>query len=376
MVSSPNRKLRVGVIGTGAFAETCHVPGLQSHPQAEVVAICGRRLEHTRAIADRFHIPHIHTDYEELCARHDIDAVTIVTPNAEHARHVRAALASGKHVLCEKPLALNMKEAREIARLAVESGMIHQVAFTYRYLYGIRELRRRVLQGDVGSPYYLRIQWEVWDAMHPEYRLGFRDKLDLAGGGVLYDVGSHMFDLARFILGPLDSVMGFTKLIPRQRKDSSTGALSNVETDDLAAAWFVHESGVRGQWFASRVTPSCDEKAHVEVIGEEGALRATLSRGSVDCLRVSTPVKPWEELSLPEEARDKSPHALNIMMQSFVDACLRGTLDREVDASFYDGLAAQQALAAIAEETTQHSWVRLTKEYEKEERDSQKVHAE
>jgi predicted dehydrogenase len=221
------------------------------------------------------------------------------------------------------------------------------------------------------------MQWEVWDAMHPEYQIGFRDKLDLGGGGVLYDVGSHLFDLARFILGPIDSVMGFTKLIARQRKDPRTGTLSNVETDDLAAAWFVHESGVRGQWFASRVTPSFDDKAHVEVIGQEGALRASLSRGAVDVLRVSTPTRPgWEELPLPEEARDKLPHSLGIMMRSFVDACLRGKLDGDVDASFYDGLAAQQALDAVTEATTQLTWVRLQKRFETQGRDLQKPHAE
>jgi predicted dehydrogenase len=360
MTPTLGRKLRVGVIGTGSFAETCHVPGLQSHPQAEVVAICGRRLEHTQSIATRFNIPHIYTDYQELCARQDIDAVTIVTLPVEHAQQVLAALASKKHVLCEKPLAMNVVEAQDIVSQALASEMIHQVAFTYRYLYGVRELRRRMLQGDVGSPYYLRMQWEVWDAMHPDYRLGFRDKVHLAGGGVLYDVGSHLFDLARFILGPLDSVMGFTKCISRQRADSRTGEPSSVETDDLAGAFFVHESGVRGQWFASRVTPSFDEKAYVEVVGEEGALRASLSRGSVDLLRISTPSRPrWEELSLPQEARDKSPHALGLMMRSFVNACLRGRPNTDIDASFGDGLAAQQALAAVTQETSQRTWIRL-----------------
>jgi predicted dehydrogenase len=284
----------------------------------------------------------------------------------EHAQQVLAALASKKHVLCEKPLAMNVVEAQDIVSRALASEMIHQVAFTYRYLYGVRELRRRMLQGDVGSPYYLRMQWEVWDAMHPDYRVGFRDKLHLAGGGVLYDVGSHLFDLARFILGPLDSVMGFTESISRQRTDSRTGEPSKVETDDLAAAFFVHESGVRGQWFASRVTPSFDEKAYVEVVGDEGALRASLSRGSVDLLRISTPVRPrWEELPLPQEAGDKSPHALGLMMRSFVNACLSGRFNTEIDASFGDGLAAQQALAAVTEETAQRTWIRLRKEEDK-----------
>ncbi len=354
------RKIRLGVIGTGAFAEACHVPGLQSHPQAEIVAICGRRQDHTRALADRFKIPDVYTDYEELCARHDLDAVTIVTPNAEHARQARTALASGKHVFCEKPLAVTVAEARDMVCVAEASGKIHQVAFTYRYLYGVQELRRRVLQGDIGSPYYLRMHWECWDAMHPEYKVGYRDKREMAGGGVLYDVGCHLSDLSQFILGPIESITGFMKLVPRQRMDSRTGTSSPVETDDIAAAWFVSERGVRGQWFASRVTPAFDERAHVEVIGPEGALRASLSRGSVDVLRVSTPARPaWKEVPLPEEARDMSPHCLGIMMRSFVNACLRGKLNIDVDASFHDGLATQQVLDAVTESSAQCTWVRL-----------------
>lgn len=362
MIPSPNSKLRVGVIGTGAFAETCHLPGLQSHPQAEVVAICGRRYDQVRSLADRFNISDVHTDYHELCARSDLDAVTIVTPNIEHAKQAMAAFDSGKHVLCEKPMATTVTEAHEMVRVAEMSGKVHQMGFTYRYLYGVQELRRRVMRGDIGTPHYLRAQFDCWEGLQPTYRVGFRDKLALAGGGMLYDVGSHFFDIARFILGPIEAVTGFSKLIPRQRVDSHTGTSADIETDDLAAAWFVHESGVRGQWFASRATPSFAEKTYLEVIGQEGALRASLSRGAVDVLRVSTPSSPaWEELPLPEEARDKSPHCLGIMMRSFVDACLQGKLDGDVDASFYDGLAAQQALAAVTEATTQLTWVRLQK---------------
>ena len=118
MIPSPNSKLRVGVIGAGTFAETGHLPGLQSHPQAKVVAICGRRYDHARSLADRFNIPDVHTDYHELCARSDLDAVTIVTSSVEHAKQAITALESGKHVFCEKPMAMTVTEAHEMVRAA------------------------------------------------------------------------------------------------------------------------------------------------------------------------------------------------------------------------------------------------------------------
>jgi len=340
--------LRVGVIGAGAFAESCHIPGLQSHPKAEVVAICGRQYTHARMLADRMNVSGVYTDFLELCARTDIDAVTIVTPNASHDPQAKAALAASKHVFCEKPLAMNVAEASELLCRAEASGKVHQIGFTFRYLYGVQELRRRLGQGDIGEPYYMRIQFDTWDAFHPDSTLGFREKLHLAGGGVLYDLGSHFFDLASFILGPVESVTGFTKLVPRQRIDRTTGIFSDVETDDIASAWFIFANGVHGQWVASRITPSTSERAYVEVIGREGALRASLSRGSVDILRVSRPTAPtWQILPLPEQAADGRPHCLGSMMRSFVDACLRRHLDGNIDASFHDGFTAQLALEAV-----------------------------
>ena len=179
---SEQRKLRVGVIGAGGFAEICHVPGLQTHPQAEVVALCGRREEHARAMADRLNVPDVHTDYRELCAREDLDAVTITTPNAVHAEQARAAFEHGKHVFCEKPLGVSVPEVRSMLETAEASGKVHQVAFTFRYTYGVQELRRRVRAGDIGEPYYVRLQWDGWGGLLPNWKAGWREKQGLAGG--------------------------------------------------------------------------------------------------------------------------------------------------------------------------------------------------
>ena len=120
-VPSQGKVLRIGVIGTGAFAEQFHLPGLQSHPQAKVVAIAGRRPERLQSLATQFNIPDVYTDYHELCARTDLDAITIVTSNSEHAAQATAGFASGKHVFCEKPLATSVTQAQAAAFLASSS---------------------------------------------------------------------------------------------------------------------------------------------------------------------------------------------------------------------------------------------------------------
>lgn len=354
------KKLRVAVLGTGAFAEACHVPGLQSHPGAEVVVLCGRNSARTRAMADRLGVPEISLDYEQVCARNDIDAVTIATPNVAHALQAKAAFSAGKHVFCEKPLGMNVQEVIEMVRAAERSHAIHQVAFTYRYLHGVQELKCRLLKGDIGEPYHVRVQYASWEGVKPDAKIGFREKRDCAGAGILYDVGSHLFDLVGFIIGPIEAVAGSTLLIPRERIDHRTGVLAQVETDDIASAWFVCRDGIQGHLFASRATPNSGDKAYIEVVGREGALRASLSRGSVDMLRVSRSTHPgWEQVPLPATASDGKPHCLGAMMRSFVDACLRKRLNHDVDASFYDGLAVQRTIEAVQESACRPQWIPL-----------------
>ncbi len=352
-----SRKLRFGVIGAGSFAEACHIPGLLAAPGAEVVAIAGRRRERAEALAQRFGIPHVEPDAAALCARDDVDAVAIAAPNDVHREAALAAFAHGKHVLCEKPLALDLDEAGEMLAAARASGRVHLVAFTYRYLHGVGELRRRVLAGDVGEPYLFRGHHEFWDWLRPGTPIGWRELAAPAGGGVLWDSGSHMFDLARHLLGPVAAVRATVPFLPREAPDESGGPPRAVETDDQAMAWLRFASGARGHWHVSRITPT-REDAFAQVIGREGAIEAQLSRGRFDRLRaIATGSREWRDLPLPEEAALGGSHALMRMMASFVEACRRGA-PAEEDATFDDGFAVQRLLAA-SRESADGDWVEL-----------------
>jgi predicted dehydrogenase len=320
------------------------------------VALCGSDYDRVRALADRLGVPDVHTDFTELCQRDDIDAVTIATRNALHAEQACTAFRYGKHVFCEKPLATSVAEAGKMAGAAEQSGKVHQVGFTFRYGYALRELRRRVRCGDIGEPYYLRIQYDSWKGLQPDWKIIWKEDASIPGGGILYDLGVHLFDAARYVLGPIETTTGFVHHVPRMPSHPPMLELAPVESVDVTAAWFQHENGARGQWFIGRCTPAFADNGYLEVIGCQGALKASLSRGGVDILKASSPTRPeWRELPLPEQARDGTPHCLKIMMQSFVDACLRGGLRGDIDASFIDGLAAQCAIAAVENAESLHA---------------------
>lgn len=354
-------KLRVAVIGSGNFAEVCHIPGIMSHPQAEIRAIHSRKMKSAHELADKFSIPIATDDIELICNDPEIDAVTIASTNDSHASQAIMALNHGKHVFCEKPLAMNDDEAIRMLNAAERSGKVHQVAFTFRYNYGIRELRRRVAAGEIGEPFFTRIQYDRWDGLTRDSKASWRDRKDVAGAGLLYDLGSHLFDIQRHVLGPLESVIGFTHTVPRTLPHKRTGEMITVETDDIVNAWTLNHQGIRGQFFISRVTPPFAELGYLEVIGNKGALKAALSRGGVDFLKSSKPDNPeWVDILLPREAYDGKTHALDLMMHGFVDACLKGKINNEIDASFHDGCAAQFAMTSLSRSETSKRWEKIS----------------
>jgi len=351
--------LRVGVIGAGGFAEIAHVPGLQSHAQAKVVALCGRRRDYATAMAERLGIPDVYTEYPELIAREDIDAVTIVTPNVSHAEIAIAALRAGKHVFCEKPLGMNPGEVRAMLEAARASGKVHMVAFTFRYLHCLREMKRMLQRGDIGQPHYVRIRGEGMSGLAPGLRVRWRDMMSLSGGGMIQDMGSHYVDCIDWIVAPIQEVCGVLLNVPRVAPHVLTGEPTPIDSDDLNAALFRTSTGILGDYMLSRVTPNHGEWGF-EVVGSEGALMAPLTRGDRDELKLLRPGGEWEPIPLPQETEVHKPLALGRMMRAFVEAILRGKADEAHDATFEDGYRVQVTLEAIKQSAEEKRWVQVT----------------
>ena len=308
--------------------------------------LCGRDASRTKALAGEFGVGSVTLDPAELCAANDVDAVTICTPNKMHGRHALLALAHGKHVFCEKPLALTVDEATAMVAAARKRNVVHQVGFTFRHLLGVQELQRRVSEGDIGEPLVLRVHHQYFDGVKDREDVRWQHRLEAAGGGVLRDSGSHLLDLARVILGPVAAV----------EAELGCGGRPGVETDDIAKVRLRYETGVRGECFASRLVAAIQPN-YVEVLGTKSALHAHISRGGFDTLR-RFDKGVWHDVRLPREAGGEKFPALHRMMHSFVDACLEGRLDKSA-ASFDDGLAVQRIIDAAEQAARTRQWVTL-----------------
>lgn len=192
-----SNKVRVGIVGTSGWAEFMYLPALQSHPQAEIAAICGRNQGSVKDLAGKHHIPHIFTDYKEMIHRGGLDAILIGTPDDLHYEMTMQGLSAGLHVLCDKPLAVTAQQAWEMYQAAETAKVIHMVLFTYRWMPFFRYVKDLIDQGYVGRFYHAEFRYLMGYARQKEYLWRFDQK---RANGALGDLGVHMIDMARWLV--------------------------------------------------------------------------------------------------------------------------------------------------------------------------------
>ena len=192
------KTVNIGVIGAGGIATNAHLPAYKKCEAANVVAIADINETALEKARTEFDIPHGFTDYRELLAMEEIDAVSICTPNFMHKEPAIAAMRAGKHVLCEKPLAMNAEEGEEIVAVSKETGKQCMVGFVSRFGADAQTLKRFIDAGELGEIYYGRAQYLRRRGIPGWGVFGQKDK---QGGGGLIDLGVHALDLALWLMG-------------------------------------------------------------------------------------------------------------------------------------------------------------------------------
>lgn len=199
-----SKKLKIGLIGSGGIAQGAHIPGyLSVKDKCEIIWACDVKQETAEAAAAKIKdggmdAPKITTDYKDILNDPEVDAVSITTPNIHHYRPTVEALQAGKHVLCEKPLAMNAVEAKEMCAAAREADKILQVALQNRFTGAARFMKEYIDAGSMGDIYYAR-SWALRRRGVPGWGV-FINK-ELQGGGPLIDIGVHILDFTLFLMG-------------------------------------------------------------------------------------------------------------------------------------------------------------------------------
>jgi predicted dehydrogenase len=257
--------VRVGIIGTG-WGASVQAPAFRCLKGAELVAITSGHRERAEAVAREFGIEHAFGDYREMLRSADLDLVSIVTPPYLHHEMTLAALEAGIHVLCEKPFALDVGQAREMVDAAERVGRVAAVDHEFRFVPVRQTIARMIVAGDIGDALVVRIA----DFFVGRFGVSYNWWYDrTCGGGLLGATGSHYADAVRQWLGPFASVSADLRAVVPERPRADGSGRERVTADDTALVTFQLESGARGRLDQSMVVRG---PRRVEIIGTAGSL--------------------------------------------------------------------------------------------------------
>ena len=363
------RQLKVAMIGYG-FMGAAHSQGWRVAPrffdlpaQPVMELVVGRNASAVADAAEKWGWNASATDWREAIARDDIDVIDIVTPGDSHAEIAIAALAAGKHVLCEKPLANTVEEAEamaDAAAAAARNGVYAMLGHTYRRLPATTLARDFVASGRLGTLYQVRASYQQDWLTDPTAPLAWRLQKHLAGSGALGDIGAHIIDLSQFITGQrLDSVSGTIDTITKQRPLEDGSGVGEVTVDDVAIFTGRFDNGMLGSFEATRFATGRKNALRVEVSGSDGAIAFDLEDlNSLEYYDATAPATaqgftkilvteaehPYVAAWWPPGHMLGYEHAFSNQARDFVVDVIAG---EQPTPSFADGLQVQRVLAAV-----------------------------
>jgi predicted dehydrogenase len=287
--------INVGLVGykfmgkahSNAYRQVAHFfPDVAMRPVLHT--LCGRDAAAVRAAADQLGWVETASDWRAMVANPAIGLVDVSTPGDSHAAIAIAAAESGKHVFCEKPLANTLAEARQMRDAVARAGVVGMVNFNYRRVPAVQLAKRLIDDGRLGTIYHWRaVYLQDW-IMDPAFPLVWRLQKDQAGSGAMGDLGAHIVDLARMLLGEISSVTGLTETFIKQRpleasSDSALGAkagegMGEVTVDDAALFLARFANGAVGTFEVTRFAKGRANYNSVEINGSKGSLRFNLER--------------------------------------------------------------------------------------------------
>jgi predicted dehydrogenase len=232
LICAMSQKIRLGIIGTG-FARLTQIPAFKCFPDIEIVSLASARLENAEKVARQFEIPHWTNNWRETVERDDLDLISIVTPPNLHFEQTMLALETGKHVLCEKPTAMNASEAKQMWEKAQEKGVLNLIDFELRFLNGRGKAFEMLRNGDIGKVVHFKTLFRNASRGTPD--LAWNWWADAAaGGGALGAIGSHMVDTFRWMLGTeITDIFCLLNTNIKERTDAE-GVKRPVTSDDEA----------------------------------------------------------------------------------------------------------------------------------------------
>ncbi|HZG77693.1 MAG TPA: Gfo/Idh/MocA family oxidoreductase [Paenibacillus sp.] len=294
-----------GFIGLGKMTRE-HLRRLAEFPDVRIAAICDTHAAQVKEVGDRYGIDESkrYTAYEKLIQDPDVGVVVCVTPNDTHAAIIKACVDAGKPFLAEKPFTRTFDEAQELLTLIRRKPVFHMIGYSYRYHPQFAYARALIQSGKLGTIRHAFFQYlQGWGSAALDGPMSWRFDRAVSGTGALGDLGSHMIDMARFLVGEFHDVSGRLATFVRERRDPVTGGKVPVDVDDFASFQATVGQDVAAVFQTSRNAIGSENRHEVYLYGDEGTLFVTSNdRGRVFRSYFGEDRKrALEEMAVPQE---------------------------------------------------------------------------
>ncbi len=297
----------IGVLGYGFMGKVhsnayIKIPYTYAEPPAypRLIAMCGRNEERVRDTARRFGYRGYYTDWKELASDPEIEIFDNCTPDDVHEAPTIAAARAGKHVLCEKPLAMTVADAKRMYRTVEKCGVKHMLCHNYRFMPAVRLARELIESGEIGTVYQFRGRY-LQEVGHDPDEVS--ENVWYASGtksGVLLGIGCHIIDLARFLAGEIVSVQGMVKTFNTRRK-TSNGKVEEVRADEVNCAIVEFESGAVGTLESAGISTGRKNQCTWEINGSKGSIHFDLEDlNNLYVHRNGSPVRGFSAVSVTD----------------------------------------------------------------------------
>jgi predicted dehydrogenase len=381
------RQVNVALIGyqfmgkahSNAYRQVGRFFDLDVEPVMKV--LCGRSEKKVAAAANAFGWQEYATNWEDVIARSDIDLVDIGTPNDTHALISQAALKAGKHVLCEKPLAISVADAKKSYEAAKTTGLVNGICHNYRKAPAIAFAAQLVREGRLGKIRHFRGTYLQDWILDPSVPLVWRLDKSIAGSGSHGDLNAHLIDTARFVMGTeFTEVSGMSETYIKQRPlladtegglsgFKSSGEMGEVTVDDITAFLARFENGATGTFEATRLAPGRKNYNRWEINGEKGSIAFNLERmNEMEVYLTDDPAGlqgfhtiqatesdlPYMSAYWPVAHIIGYEHTFVNMMKDLFDAIAKG---EQFSPDFHDGYMNQVVLEAVEKSAASRQWV-------------------
>ena len=376
----PKKTLNIGLIGY-LFMGKAHSNGWRQAPRffdmkhgVRLHTIGGRNAAAVEKARKQHGWDHAATDWREVVANPEIDVIDINTPNDSHAEIAIAAARAGKHILCEKPLAMNVKECRQMLQAVKKAKDVHMICHNYRRIPAIAQAKKMIDEGALGQIRHYHARYAQSWLVDPKAPRLWRMQKQYAGSGAHGDINAHIIDLARYLVGEFDEITGQMHTFIKQRPlPDNPKKMGRVTVDDAAQCIGRFKNGALANLEATRYATGRKNRIHIEINGSDGSLEFNLEdlnrlkyfdskapadrQGFADIIVTQqNGVHPYVGQWWPPGHIIGYEHTFVHAIADFVNAVAKGS---SVQPTFEDGLKNQQVLEAVEKSAETRRWVKV-----------------